>query len=306
MILAGQLHAADVHIDDTYGDDFVNYQPYVVKGAKKPESKPPVPEMAPKKTNPFGEQKVTVKWLQENYKILEEKAIDNPTDDNVTAFLYTKRIALDKAQRFSEKVMSVTNQDPFLNENNRIPYASAGAQSVQNANLNAQQSAVRELAAVGGLIIFVDGACRFCSMQMPIIKMLHNLYGLETLVVSLDGKHPNYYTGEIVKDNGLFHKLKLKLTPSIVYVHKPKGYVNGKDNNVYRIVSQGFYAENELEKQIAFAGHSTNILSKETMRGLDVWDVGVASTEDMNQLMLNSEKPGTFKQKLQPLLQKQY
>lgn len=297
--------AQEVRTDDAYGEAFLHYKPYVVQGQKGKEKAAPAPK-TPSAPPADDKQKVTVKWLQENYKKLEEQAIDNPTDDNVAAYLYVKRITMDKSQRFSEKVTEVTNQDPLLNENNRIPYASTGAQSIRNASKLAQEQAVRELAVQGGLVIFVDGSCRFCVMQLPVIKALKDNYGVETLVVSLDGTRPKGYVGPIVRDNGLYRKLDLRLTPSIVYVHRPKGYVGGKDNNVYRIVSQGFYAQDELVKQIAFAGHSTNILSAATMRDLDVWKRGVTSTEDLGTLSLDPKNTRAIRETLQPLLQKQY
>lgn len=305
MAQALVANAQEVRTDDSYGDAFLHYQPYTVKTQKPVERKPDAPK-SPAMPAPKQEQKVDVKWLQENYKKLEEQAIDNPTDDNVAAYLYVKRITMDKSQRFSDKVMEVTNHDPLLNENNRIPYASSGAQSIRSANRLAQEQAVRELSAQGGLVVFVDGTCRFCVMQMPIIKSLKQNYGIETLVVSLDGSRPKGYSGPIVKDNGLYHKLELKLTPSIVYVHKPKGYKVGKDQNTYRIVAQGFYAQDELVKQIAFAGHNTNILSANTMRDLDVWRRGVASTDDLNTLSLDPKNTRAIREKLQPILQKQY
>lgn len=298
--------AQEVRTDDAYGEDFLHYKPYVVQGQKPKDKTAPAPKAPPAPAPVENQQKVNVKWLQENYKKLEEQAIDNPTDDNVAAYLYVKRITLDKSQRFSDKVTEVTNQDPLLNENNRVPYASTGAQSIRNANKLAQEQAVRELAAQGGLVIFVDGSCRFCVMQLPVIKALKDNYGVETLVVSLDGTRPKGYVGPIVRDNGLYRKLDLRLTPSIVYVHKPKGYVDGKDSNVYRIVAQGFYAQDELVKQIAFAGHSTNILSASTMRDLDVWKRGVASTEDLGTLSLDPKNTRAIRETLQPLLQKQY
>jgi conjugal transfer pilus assembly protein TraF len=292
-----------VKTDDVYGDAFPHYQPYVVKGkeAKRPEPRAPAPAAAAK-----DDQKVTVKWLQDNYKLLEERAIDDPTDANVAAYLYVRRIAMDKSQRFSQKVTEVTNADPLLNENNRIPYASAGAQSVRSANRAAQEQAARELAAVGGLVIFVDGNCRFCAMQMPIINALRAQYGMETLVVSLDGKRPRGYDGPVTKDNGLYRKLDLKLTPSIVYVPRPRAYKDGKDENQYRVIAQGFYAQDELVKQLAYAGHTTRLLTAATMRDLAVWERGVTSVEDLGALQLNPNDPAAIKRKLQPLLQKQY
>jgi conjugal transfer pilus assembly protein TraF len=309
LSIASFVSAQDVRTDDGYGDAFLHYQPYVVKGKEEKRSasrtavQPPVLPPAPSRKE---EQKVDVKWLRENYKMLEERAIDDPTDDNVAAYLYVRRITMDKSQRFSEKVIEVTNSDPLINENNRIPYASAGAQSIRTANGIAQEQATKELATNGGLVVFVDGNCRFCAMQMPIVTSLRAKYGMEALVVSLDGKRPHGYTGPVTPDNGLYRKLNLKLTPSIVYVYKPRAYKDGRDDNQYRVIAQGFYARDELVKQIAYAGHATKLLSASTMRDLDVWDRGVASTEDLGALRLNPNDPAAIKRKLQPLLEKQY
>jgi conjugal transfer pilus assembly protein TraF len=61
-----------------------------------------------------------------------------------------------------------------------------------------------------------------------------------------------------------------------------------------------------MVKLIAFAGHSSKLLSQATMKDLDVWQRGVASTDDLQSLKLDPSKPETFKEKLQPILQKQY
>ncbi len=298
-----------VRLDEAYGDAFTNYAPYVVpqkKAEQKPKQSPATPQTQQAKQEPKGEQKVDVDWLIKNYPLLEKRAIDNPTEANISAHLYAKRIIMDKAQRFEEMHMKVVNEDPLLNENNRVPYASMGAQAIRNADYIAQQKAVQELAEVGGLVAFVDGSCRFCAMQVPILTMLKTSYGMETLVVSIDGRRPKGYTGPIVVDNGLYKKLDLKLTPSIVYVPKPKGYEGEADPNKYLVVAQGFYAADELTKLIAFAGHNTKLLSAETTRDLDVWTRGVASTQDLQSLTLDPDKPDTFKKKLQPILLKQY
>lgn len=287
---------------DHYGDAFLHYQPYITQRKEKPPL-PPVPAPTPVRPE---RQKVTVQWLKENYALLEQRAIDDPSDDNVAAYLYVRRVVMDKSQRFSEKVSDVTNADPLLNENNRIPYASAGAQSVRAANRAAQGTATRELATAGGLVVFVDGTCRFCAMQMPVIMSLRKQYNMEALVVSLDGKAPRGFTGPVVRDNGLFRKLNLKLTPSVVYVHRPRAYRGGRDENQYRVVAQGFYAQDELVKQIAYAGHTGKLLAADTMRDLAVWDRGIASTEDLGTLRLDRDDPAAIRQTLQNVLQKQY
>ncbi|MCX4151029.1 MULTISPECIES: conjugal transfer protein TraF [Paraburkholderia] len=293
---------------DEYGDAFLHYEPYVTPGVRKDDT----PKQSPRQdvtgapAKPSSESSVNVAWLRQNYPMLEERAINDPTDDNVSAYMYTKRVILDKSQRFSEAVTRVLHEDPMLDENNRIPYASTGAQTVRNADYQAQEKAVQELAQIGGLLIFVDGNCRFCAMQLPVLDMLKHTDNLEYLVISIDGTRPKGYKGTVTADNGLYGKLGLKLTPSIVYVAKPRSYQDGRDPNRYLIVSQGFYAADELRKQIAYAGHQTELLSASTMRDLNVWDRGVASTTDLQHLQLDPNKPGTFRATLQPYLLKQY
>lgn len=312
LLVASGTHAQQASLHgDAYGDAFLNYEPYVVPAlpASAPQAvatvtpaSPPAAASAPGD----GKQVVNVAFLRKVYPELEQRAIDNPTDANVSDYMYAKRIILDKAQRFSEAVARVLHEDPALDENNRVPYASIGAQSVANANYQAQQNAVGELSKIGGLVVFVDGSCRFCAMQLPVLDLLKRGTTMEYLVISLDGTRPKGYKGNIMADNGLFHKLGLKLTPSIVFVPHPHAYTGATDPNRYLIVSQGYYAEDELVKQIAFAGHDTQMLSADVMRDLNVWDRGVATTQDLNNLRLNPDQPGSFKEILQPYLLKQY
>lgn len=294
-----------VRLDDGYGDAFLNYQPYVVPGKKEEQA------TRAKQNNQITqpqkkEEKVDVAWLRKHLPILLDRAIDHPTKDNVSAFLYGQRIVMDKGQRYQEMFTQVTNEDPLLNENNRIPYATMGSQSIRNADYLAQQQAVREMAEQGGMVMFVDSTCRFCGMQIPIAASLKNLYGIETLIVTLDGKAPKGYTGPLLPDNGLFQKIGLKLTPSIVYIHRPRAYVGAIDPNQYLIISQGFYAADELIKVLAFAGHDKKILSSQTARDLSVWTRGVASNEDLQNLKLDPNDPVAIKKILQPMLLKQY
>lgn len=300
----------EIKMDEGYGDAFVNYKPYTKpvekppEVAPKPQTPPPAPEQAKKPET--GKQRVTVQWLRENYPKLQENSIDNPTEENLTAELYVKRIIMDKAQRYADMAMKVNSSDPMLNENNRIPYASGGAQSVRNANFLAQQQAVRELAKVGGAVVFVDGHCRFCTQEIPIMEGIKKSFGLEYIIVTIDGTVPKNYKGQAQTDNGLFQKLGLKLTPSVVFIPSPKGYKKGIDPNTYFIIAQGFYAQDELAKQIAFAGHDSKLLTADTMRDLNVWKRGVASNDDLQSLELDVSKPGMFKETLQPILTKQY
>lgn len=308
QIALAQEPERSVVLDESYGEQFLHYRPYVSTAKKKEQPKPsPKPAEPEKAVEKEGKQKVDVAWLRKNYPVLEERAINNPDDkDAVDAYLYAKRIILDKGQRFQMAVSAAVAEDPLLNENNRVPYSSLGAQSVANANWEGQQRAVQELAKKGGLMVFVDGKCRFCDMQIPMLEAIRANYGMEFMVISIDGTKPKSHAGQIATDNGMFRKLGLKLTPSTVYIPSPSGFKDGEDKNTYLIISQGFYTQQGMVKQLAFAGHKTKLLSEVTMQDLKVWERGVAATSDLRELELDPNKPATFKEALQPLLMKQY
>lgn len=294
------------HLDDDYGDAFLAYQPYRIKGAKpNPEKKPP--SEARKASQKPKDEPVTVDWLRQHYPEIEARAIDNPSRENMEAIAYTKRIVLDKASRYQAAYVELLRTDPWLNENNRIPYATAGARAVSSANYLAQQEAVREMAKVGGAVLFIDSKCRHCANQIPVINMLRQEYGLNVLIVSTDGTKPPNLSETVLTDNGMFKRLGLSLRPSLVYIPSPKGFSSfAEDQNKYLIISQGFYALDQMVKQIAYAGFYIKMLSPKVMADLDAWNNGIMSTDDLKSLRLDVNDPASFKSRIAPLLMKQY
>jgi conjugal transfer pilus assembly protein TraF len=294
-----------VELREDYAEHFLRYEPLPAR--RKPEQAPaPTPQAAvAARPAASGASKVTVDWLRTNYPLLEERAIDDPSPVNLRAAAYVKRIVLDKASRYASAMQQAVLADPLLNENSRIPYASMGAAAVRNADLQAQAAAVREMSKAGGLLVFVDGQCRFCKAELPILEHLHHEYALEYLLVSIDGSTIPGAKVAAIRDTGVFAKLGLKLTPSMVFVPRPTAYQGG-DPNTYLVVSQGFYAADELVKQISYAGYQKHLLADATMRDLGVWDRGILDTADLATLRLDPTKPESIPEQIQPLLMKQY
>ena len=79
--------------------------------------------VAPKNSKPAdaSEEPFSAKWLQQNMPKLLERAIDSPNKENVEAYLYAQRVAMDKSQVYAESARRVVASDPFLDENNRVP-----------------------------------------------------------------------------------------------------------------------------------------------------------------------------------------
>ena len=294
-----------VELREDYPEHFLRYEPLLGKRKPQAASAPAPAAVGAPSPTASGASKVTMDWLRENYPLLEVRAMDEPSQVNLRAAAYVKRIALDKASRYATAMQQAVLADPLLNENSRIPYASMGAAAVRNADLAAQASAVREMSKAGGLLVFVDAQCRFCKAELPVLDHLHHDLGLEYLLVSIDGASIPGTHAPVIRDTGLFSKLGLKLTPSMVFVPSPTGY-RGSDPNTYLVVSQGFYAADELVKQISFAGYQKRLLADATMRDLAVWDRGILDTADLANLRLDPSKPESIPEQIQPLLMKRY
>jgi conjugal transfer pilus assembly protein TraF len=237
------------------------------KAPKKPAPETAAPVAAqPKKDEPFS-----VAWLRKNLPVFRERAIDSPTKENIETYMYAQRVAMDKAQNFSEATQRVVYADPFLDENNRVPMSSFAKPAFLISVDKASKAALDELAKTGGLWMFFDSKCDYCKVQSHILNVVAKKHGFLTKFISLDGKGTPEIP-EFVKDNGHAAMLNMRITPTTVLVVPPKTYL---------VISQGMMAETQLEERILVAAESQNLLSPEMASKVAQFSRGVLKTDDM-------------------------
>jgi conjugal transfer pilus assembly protein TraF len=243
--------------------DEVKPEPPKVHPAK-PAAK--TPESA--KAAPFS-----VEWLRTNMPKLLDAAVNDPTKENVEAYLYAQRVTMDKSQRYAEQSQRVVAADPFLDENNRVPIASYTKPFFLRQAQEGKLEALKHVATVGGLWVFFDSKCNFCQPQVNTANELAKKYGLITKFISMDGKGlPN--VKQFVRDSGQAKRLNLKITPTTVLVVPP--------NNFF-VVSQGIMAQDQLSDRILLAADSNALLPKDLSAKMNSYDRGVLTTDDTQQ-----------------------
>lgn len=246
------------------------------KDAPKPPNKAsapapaisPAPAPAKKEDEPFS-----VKWLRDAMPRLMERAIDNPTKENVEAYLYAQRVAMDKSQIYAEKVRSVVINDPYLDENNRVPLSTYAKPSFLRGVEDGQDDALKHLAGIGGIWVFFDSKCSFCKTQIYSVQETVKKYGFNVKYISTDGKGMPE-TPKFVKDNGHAKLLNLKLTPTTVLVVPP---------NNYYVVSQGMMAQSQLEQRLVLAADTANLFPETIAKKVRAYDRGVLKPDDVKQ-----------------------
>lgn len=220
-------------------------------------SPPPPPEKkeAPSLAKPSRPKPLSAEWFRKNMEKYRDKAIDDPTHENVSAYMYLQRIMLDKAEKFSEVSQRVVMTDPVLDENTRRPTATFGAFAKDEMSTKATEKAAKKLAEAAGLWFFYDSTCDFCVKQAGVLKGLMNAYGFKVLAIARDGVPlPGGSFPDFTIDRGQSKKLGVDTTPALFLV-KP-------GENVGAIqLGQGLLAGNEIIKRSITLAHQSGWLN---------------------------------------------
>lgn len=222
------------------------------------EPAPQVPEVviaAPQQEpqEPQGPAVLSSAWIKEHMPKYLMEAIDNPTVENVKAYLYLQRIAMDRADQYTKASEMATLGDPFLDETVRRPLAGFAVRTVDAASGLARNSLVTSLAKKAGLFVFFSSGCSLCELQAPLLKSLSEHEGFSIVPISLDGKNlsqnpfPSFRT-----DNGHAEQLQVQTLPAI-YLATPDGQ--------FAAVGQGAFSLPELQHRIIVAARREGWIS---------------------------------------------
>jgi conjugal transfer pilus assembly protein TraF len=153
-----------------------------------------------------------------------DKALDEPTRENVAAYYALQRVMLDKASRFTDMASQVSVSEPMLDENLLRPTASFGALAMDDRAVRATDGAARKLAEMAGLWFVYESTCPFCEKQVGPLKGLVNAHGFKILPIALDGLPlPGNPFPDFVPDRGQARKLGADTTPALFLVRPGPG-----------------------------------------------------------------------------------
>ena len=106
----------------------------VAQQTKQPEK----PEQEPKEQKTAAPAVFSADWVEENLKVYRRLAWDNPTVENLRAYLYLQRFAIDRSEQFAYAGQMAVQGDPFLDEVARAPLG--GSMNVNRTTyINAEQ-----------------------------------------------------------------------------------------------------------------------------------------------------------------------
>lgn len=205
------------------------------KPNKKPMPAPvaPSPTEEPKAEEPAAPSEAypataAIETARKELDELKNKAIIEPTPENLSAYMYAQKAMVDRAGAFADVWQRVLFKTPDLDANQTYPLSQMGGEVYQDQKTAQWEDALRQASANLGFLVVVsdEKTCQLCGKQLEIIKLMQQKYGIVPLVISKDGSyHPQYPAARV--DTGQLAKMGLATnpTPFIALVEPKSGAV---------------------------------------------------------------------------------
>lgn len=238
------------------------------KPAEEPEKPEPkiaeVPEPAPSpdvKTAPEVDMMIpgSVAWVRENLPKFLDRAIDDPTDENVMAYLLLQKYSTDKSSAYAEKVQLVTMGNPYLDETVNGPSAQ-GANAIAKSIARKNLEAVRERLMKRTVLLFVFDDQDMSLAMSGVVSNYHDHTGFQVIPVSMTGNplrnglFPQYET-----DIGIRKIVNVATLPAVFLVGGNKKPVS---------VLQGVTAESDLDYRVINVAYREGLITEAEYRSL--------------------------------------
>jgi len=219
---------------------------------------PPPAEAAPAEAAELPP--LSAAWFRENLQVYMDKAIDDPSPENVEAYFLLQRVMMDKAQEFSDVSRSVVMGDPILDESNRRSLDPSTSRLQENLSAKRREEALTRIMDKAGVAFFFSEQCDLCDNQGTYLKLLADRTGIEIMPITLDGKplKSGAFADTMIMDEGQAAALGIEEGPALYLLAPPDKWIAlahsvvTQEDAVTRIlmgaVEAGILSEDELNR----------------------------------------------------------
>jgi conjugal transfer pilus assembly protein TraF len=199
------------------GDDFYCGQRRLGQWfyCERPKAKPKPPQAAQQaeaQASATDRMKAISKQLNE----LKNRAILEPTEANVIAYVRYQREQLDRASTFSDTWQRALWQNPDIDYTLQRPVSTVGKRAWTDNRSATRDQALSRIGQRYGMFYFFAQSCAACEVFSPILRSVADSHRMTVMAVSTDGgpsrSFPNY-----VVDSGQRERMGVPLaTPALV------------------------------------------------------------------------------------------
>lgn len=174
--------------------------------------------------------------LKEQFEEIQDKAIYNPTPENIKAYNLALRMISNNAVKFG--LLSVTQnwQDP----NAGISVSAPNGAGLQH-DLDNERKQIGEIIKRYAVFYFISKDCKYCSLEANELKRMEYTYNISVRIISMDGSNLQQYPSP-TPDKGISQKLGVKEPGEIL--------VFDSNNNRTTVLGFGYIHFDQLVQRI--------------------------------------------------------
>lgn len=190
------------------------------KAKEKPQEKSQVSEKEKKAQPPQSlETLTTLEALQAEVKARLSRAVMNPTQEHMRAYLEANAFLIEKAGVFAESWRATLLQNPAYDWTAQHPTVNFASTELSRLAARRVTEAVSTMSSDWGLIFFGDDS-ELTRLMLPLVEDFSDRHGFETLYVSMVPANPLMPQARL--DRGQASRIAggLKLFPALVLVHR--------------------------------------------------------------------------------------
>ena len=252
---------------------------------KEPPSPPPVPPPMAKSANvqESGPAPLSSAWIRQNIQLYLDSAIDHPTVENVSAYLYLQKYAMDKSFAFMDANQKATMGHTDFDAINIRPTATFANRQLDDEASHNSDRVLTRISQYSGLFFFTDDS-EFSRIQTGIINMLSRNYAFDIVTISTKALTSDQLDAGIKQDAGHSKMMGVATYPAIVLV---------KEDGHFDVISQAPVSYSDLRKRLLIGANRLGLVNDDeynttrTARNLE------QKTLDLSSLKNNPDTSST-------------
>ena len=255
----------------------------------EPEEEPVPAPSAPAESAQKPPKPMSVEWFAKNYQVIRDRAVNNPTRENLRAELYAQKVMMDKSEVYARKRQYMQKSDPLLQEGDRLPlFGATSLAMIQNQDI-LKEKALGELYNESGLMVFYDENCQFCRQSITVVNYLHRKFPkLDIRVYARNTAQPDVVQG-LLQDIKVYPDDLINVSERLEITNWPS-YVLVTPDNTFSLISKGMINLDTLKDRTLIAGFEHGILGKEWYEKIHHTQMGLIASNEYSDLPSGMEE----------------
>lgn len=257
ILFTSQLQAQTLNTEsrwlDRKAEGYFWYKDQFEPEKKEPEKKEtPIPP-AVSTSIPAGPAPLSSAWLRENMQHYLDNAIDNPTVENISAYLLIQKHAMDKSFAYMDATEAVTLGNPMLDEINKRPLANFAKKELDLQATENKTQVINRISQKAGLFVFLDSSAA-STAQSTIINMLKRNHNFSIINIAVEPLAPDNTATNVQQDKGHTAQLMVNNIPAIVML---------RDDGVFDYIAQAPVSYSDLQKRILVSAKRLSVITND-------------------------------------------